>query len=156
MGYAVSGERSHFWRLTGLENLAFFGSLHGLNRKDAIERANELIALVGLAHAAHRAVREYSTGMTQRLSLARGLLGSPTFLLLDEPTRGLDPGSATKLRRFVSEELVGSRGISVLWATHDLEEMRTFCSSLVVLQNGRIAAQGEFDVVKDALSDVFG
>jgi len=93
--------------------------------------------------------------MTQRLSLARGLLGSPTFLLLDEPTRGLDPGSAEKLRYFVSEELVAKRGMTVLWATHDLQEMQSLCSTLVLLNQGRLAAYGDFDAIHDAMRDVF-
>ena len=155
VGYAVSGERSHFWRLSGRENLAFFGALHGKSRVAALARADELLDVVGLADAKDRAVREYSTGMTQRLSLARGLLGTPSFLLLDEPTRGLDPGNAERLRTLVADVLVAERGLNVLWATHDLEEMRSFCTSLIVLEDGRVAADGTFDAVQDTLSAVF-
>ena len=155
VGYAVSGDRSHFWRLSGVENLAFFGALHGLSRADALARAEELLELLELQNAAKRAVREYSTGMLQRLSVARGLLGQPHCLLLDEPTRGLDPGNAERLRQFVRDELVAKQKINVLWATHDVLEMESFCSSLLILDAGTVIAHGAYSAVRGQLGEVF-
>ena len=155
VGYAVSGDRSHFWRLSAVENLAFFGALHGLSRAKSLEAAHAVLALVGLENAKHRAVREYSTGMSQRLSVARGLLGEPECLLLDEPTRGLDPGNAQRLRQFVLDELVAARGINVLWATHDPQEMKSLCTSLIVLNQGRVVADGSYNHVQSKLEQVF-
>ena len=151
VGYAVSDERSHFWRLTGRENLRFFAALNGASTA----RITSALAEVGLAEAADRPVREYSTGMKQRLSLARALLGEPRVVLLDEPTRGLDPGGAARLRQLVRQELLGRRGATVVYATHDLSEMRDFCEALLVLSRGRVVATGAWDAVAPAFSQVF-
>lgn len=151
VGYAVSDERSHFWRLSALENLRFFAALHGVDPRDLPDR----LAQVGLADAAHRAVREFSTGMRQRLSIARALLGEPAVVLLDEPTRGLDPGGAERLRRLVQDRLVAERAATVLYATHDVAEMREFCPSLLLLKKGRLVARGGWDAVSPAFAEVF-
>ena len=156
VGYAVADERSHFWRLTGRQNLAFYAALHGLSGDAAERRIDQVLDIVDLADQAARSVREYSTGMRQRLSLARGLLGEPQVLLLDEPTRGLDPKNARRLRRFVRDRLIAERGITVLYATHIVEEMRDFCPRLVLLHEGRIVGDGSFDGVQDAFREVFG
>jgi ABC-2 type transport system ATP-binding protein len=84
--------RPPYWRLTGRHNLEFFAALHGLRRKAGRRRAEELLREVGLLEAADRRFAGYSSGMRLRLSLARALLGEPPVLLLDEPTRSLDPG----------------------------------------------------------------
>ena len=156
VGYAVADERSYFWRLTGRQNLAFFAALHGLGSEEARDRVDAALEVVDLVGPADRAVREYSTGMRQRLGLARSLLGDPRVLLLDEPTRGLDPRSAGRIRRFVCDELVGKRGMAVLYATHQIDEMRVLCPRLVLLAEGRVVGDGPFADLGDALSAVFG
>jgi ABC-2 type transport system ATP-binding protein len=152
VGYAVSDERSHFWRLSGRENLRFFAALQGVPEA----RADEALADVQLEAAAGRAVREYSTGMRQRLALARALLGDPEVLLLDEPTRGLDPGSAARFRRFVQDELVDKRRKTVLYATHDLLEMRSLCPELIAIGDGRLLDRGPWDRLEAGLASLFG
>ena len=156
VAYAVSGDRSHFWRLSGRENLHFFASLHGMSGPARTDRVREVLAVVELGSAADRPVREYSTGMRQRLSLARGLLGRPQVLLLDEPTRGLDPRSTERIRTFVADELVGRQGVTVLLATHDASEMRELCPRVVLLAEGRVRADGPFEDVQPAFDEVFG
>ena len=94
----IGDEHSLYWRLSGGENLAFFAALHGLRRSEALRDSAELLDLVGLAEAAERPVRGYSSGMRARLSLARALLAGPPLLLLDEPTRSLDPLAAAEFR----------------------------------------------------------
>lgn len=142
IGLVVAEERSFYWRLTGRQNLAFFAALHDLPSKEARARGAELLEVVGLADAADRPYREYSSGMRQRLSIARGLLASPRVLLMDEPTRALDPPSAAWIRRFVRERLVGERGTTVLLATHDLLEAETTCDRLALVEGGRVVAAG--------------
>ena len=141
VGFTVSGDRSHLWRLSGLENLRFFAALHGLAGAARDERIARVLTIVELdSAAAERPVREYSTGMRQRLSLARGLLGEPRVLLLDEPTRGLDPAGAERFGAFVRDELVGAQGLTVLLATHSDRVMRELCTRVVTLEAGRLSA----------------
>lgn len=156
VGYALGDERSHFWRLTGRQNLDFYAALHGLVGAARADRVAWACDVVDLATVADKAVRTYSTGMRQRLSLARGLLGDPRVLLLDEPTRGLDPRNANRIRRFVKDELLERRGITVLYATHNIEEMRDFCPRLVLLDHGRVMGDGPFASVQAAFEEVFG
>ena len=76
-------------------------------------------------------------------------------MLLDEPTRGLDPGNAARFRAFVHDELVGRRGASVVYATHDVAEMRDFCPEIALLKAGRVLARGAFDAVSPAFDEAF-
>ncbi len=143
--YVGGEERSFSWRLSGTQNLEFFAALHGLDRPAAARRAAEALERVGLAADGDRPVREYSTGMRQRLALARGLLGEPELLLLDEPTRGVDPAAASALRDLMREHLLtGAR--TTLLATHDPAEARAVCSRALLLKQGR--SQGPEPVEK--------
>ncbi len=139
VGYTVSGDRSHLWRLSGRENLRFFAALHGLRGTERQRRIDTVLGIVELdAAVAERPVREYSTGMRQRLSLARGLLGDPRVILLDEPTRGLDPAGAERFGAFIRDELVIQRGLTVLLATHSSRVMSELCTRVVHLEAGRL------------------
>jgi ABC-2 type transport system ATP-binding protein len=142
LGLVVAEERSFYWRLSGRDNLFFFAALHDLSGPARARQVDELLAVVGLEESARRPYREYSSGMRQRLSIARGLLASPRVVLMDEPTRALDPPSAAWIRRFVRETLVGERGATVLLATHDLLEAETTCDRLSLVEGGRIVAEG--------------
>jgi ABC-2 type transport system ATP-binding protein len=142
VGLALGDERSWYWRLSGRRNLEFFAALYGFGRAEAARRTESLLATVGLSHAADRRFDGYSTGMKMRLSLARALLPDPVVLLLDEPTRSLDPVAAADFRREVCA-LVDQRGIAVVYATHDLHEAAGIASRTVVLARGRIAASAE-------------
>lgn len=155
VGYALGDERSHFWRLTGVENLRFFAALHGLHGAENRDRIQHVIDVVDLTSVASRPVREYSTGMRQRLSIARGLLGEPKVLLLDEPSRGLDPSAARRIRDFVANELVAIRGVTVVYATHQIDEMRDFCPRMLLMNSGIVVADGPFDAMQDAFAEVF-
>ena len=148
--YVGGDERSFSWRLTGRQNLEFFAALHGIARARAQQRAGETLERVGLAREGDRPVREYSTGMRQRLALARGLLGGAELILLDEPTRGVDPGAALALRRFLKESVLAGECTALL-ATHDPEEARTLCRRAVLLKRGRLTAQGPVDEVLSQL-----
>jgi ABC-2 type transport system ATP-binding protein len=137
VGLMIGDEHSLYWRLSGKENLAFFGALHGLRRPEALRDAAELLDLVGLAEAAERPVRGYSSGMRARLSLARSLLAGPPLLLLDEPTRSLDPLAAVEFRE-MAVRLTRERGAGILLATHDLHEAAAVSDRIVVLAAGRV------------------
>jgi ABC-2 type transport system ATP-binding protein len=138
----IADERSLAWRLSGVQNLNLFAALYGVG-KDEVERtAERLLAAVGLDHAGTRMVGTYSSGMKQRLLIARALLSRPSVLLLDEPTRSLDPVSARDFRKFLREEIVGRQGCTVLLATHDADEAFELCDRLAVLDRGAVVARG--------------
>jgi ABC-2 type transport system ATP-binding protein len=138
----IADERSLNWRLSARENLRLFAALHSLRGAAAERRIDELLALVKLVEAADRAVSGFSSGMKQRLLVARTLLSRPSVLLLDEPTRSLDPISAREFRRFLREDVALAQGCTVLLATHNAEEAFELCDRVGVLHRGRLIAVG--------------
>ncbi len=142
IGFVTSDERSFYWRLTGRENLHFFAALCGLDPSVQRRRAAELLETMDLEAVADQQFLGYSSGMKQRLAIARAQLHDPPILCLDEPTRSLDPIAAKHLRRFVIERLNRERGKTVLLATHNLQEAEEMCGRLVVLDRGRVLRQG--------------
>jgi ABC-2 type transport system ATP-binding protein len=147
----IADERSLHWRLTAHENLRLFAALHGVRRPE--RRIAELVALVGLEATGQQLVGTYSSGMRQRLLIARALLAKPRILLLDEPTRSLDPLSARTLRTFLREELAQQQGCTILLATHNAEEAFGLCDRVVVLHQGRVLASGPADVLTAEVGD---
>ncbi|MBI4230096.1 MAG: ABC transporter ATP-binding protein [Planctomycetes bacterium] len=141
VGFASADERSFYWRLTGRENLAFFAAFHGLAPRDADGRIDRLREEIGL-DALDRRYGEYSTGMRHRLAIARALLHEPRILLLDEPTRSLDPIAADVLRGILRRTLAGRKGCAILLATHDLQEAQGVCDRIALLHRGERAAFG--------------
>jgi ABC-2 type transport system ATP-binding protein len=140
LGLMIGDERSHYWRLSGRRNLAFFGALAGMRRREALARAEQLLEEVDLSPAADRPVLGYSSGMRARLSLARAMLVDPPVLLLDEPTRNLDPLAASRFRESTSQ-LARERNAGVLFATHDLHEAVGMSNRILVLSAGRIVLE---------------
>ena len=128
----IADERSLHWRLSARENMRLFASLHGLRGAEATRRIEELLALVNLVEATDRQVSGFSSGMKQRLLVARTLLARPSVLLLDEPTRSLDPISARSFRRFLREDVALAQGCTVLLATHNAEEAFELCDRVGV------------------------
>ena len=141
VSFVVGDERSFFWPLSGRENLRYFGALHGLTAPAAAARADDLLARVGLLPAAGRAFRTYSRGMRQRLALARGLLGAPDVLLLDEPTLGLDPLGARDLRRFLRDDTIRAAGRTALVGTNDPAEASALGDRILLLEEGRLSGE---------------
>ncbi|MGH9865972.1 MAG: ABC transporter ATP-binding protein [Candidatus Acidiferrales bacterium] len=140
LGYYTSGDEGFYGRLTGRENLRLFAAMNNLNRSQAARRINELAELLGLEEILDRQARTYSTGMLQRLGLARSLLHAPAVLLLDEPTRSLDPLAAAEFRGFLKTEIVGRLGTTLLFASHTLSEVEEMAGRVVLLAQGRIRA----------------
>ncbi|HSH46152.1 MAG TPA: ABC transporter ATP-binding protein, partial [Longimicrobiales bacterium] len=133
----VADERSLNWRLTARQNLELFASLYGLRGPAADERVTSLLETVELTDTGTKMVGAFSSGMKQRLLIARALLGNPRVLLLDEPTRSLDPVSARRFRRFLREELAARQGCTVLLATHSADEAFDLCDRVAILDRGR-------------------
>ncbi|HKC79778.1 MAG TPA: ABC transporter ATP-binding protein [Gemmatimonadaceae bacterium] len=135
-------ERSLNWRLSAFENLRLFAGLHRMRTADATSRIGEALASVGLSESGNKLVGSYSSGMRQRLLLARALLSSPRVLLMDEPTRSLDPLAAHEFRRMLRDVIVDKGGATVVLATHNAEEAFTYCDRVAVIHHGRVAALG--------------
>jgi ABC-2 type transport system ATP-binding protein len=135
VGLVPSGDRSFYLRLSALENLVFFGRLHGLRKREARERGLAVLEQVGLASVAGRPMSTYSHGMQKRASVARALLVDPPVLLVDEATHDLDPEGAVQVRKLVRS--AAERGAAVLWATQRIEEIRGFADNVTVLELGR-------------------
>jgi ABC-2 type transport system ATP-binding protein len=147
----LATERSLAWRLSARENLRLYAALHRLDRQEAEKRASALLALVGLADTGARLVGTFSTGMRQRLLLARALLARPRMLLLDEPTRSLDPLAARDFREFLRQDIGAGHGCTVLLATHDADEVRDLCDRVGVLHRGRLVASGTRSAISTQL-----
>ena len=137
------GERGFYYRLTARENLDFFARLEGLGSGERRAQVERSLEIVDLARAAGKRFADLSTGMRQRLSIARTLIGDPDVLLLDEPTRALDPLHAGELRAFVRETLVRGLGKTVIVATNLLDEAFELADRGAVLRAARLH---EFDV----------
>ena len=142
IGYAISEERSFYWRLTGRQNLAFFAALNNLTLREAKARIAEVGRLAELDEFIDRQFMAYSAGMKQRLAIARALLTRPDILFLDEPTRALDPVAARTLREFLKRTLVGENGTTIFLATHNLVEAEELADRVAVLDHGHVLACG--------------
>ena len=140
VGLVPSGDRSFYLRISGLENLVFFGRLYGFRRREAKQRAREVLAAVGLEDVGRQPVGEYSHGMQKRLSVARALLTEPRVLLVDEATHDLDPQAARSVRRLVQG--IAEDGAAVLWATQRLDEIRDFAHQATLLRAGEVCFAG--------------
>ncbi|CAN5254603.1 ATP-binding cassette domain-containing protein [soil metagenome] len=134
------------WPLTGRENLVLFSRLRGMRRRDALARADALIEQFDMGHAADRRVHTYSGGMRRRIDIAAALVVPPKVLFLDEPTTGLDPRSRRSVWDLVSE--LAAEGVTVLLTTQYLEEADVLSDSIVVIDNGRVIANGTAEDLK--------
>jgi ABC-2 type transport system ATP-binding protein len=127
--------------LSVMQNLLYHAALHGIGRRDARLRGEEVLTRIGLADRAGSKVRDLSGGQMRRVEIARALLHRPRLLLLDEATVGLDVKARADILNHV-RQLVAEQGIGVLWATHLLDEI-TSSDDLVVLHQGQVLAQGK-------------
>jgi len=148
----VSGEeRSFYWRLSGKENLRFFGTLYGLEARELKKKIDELVDLLEMGEYADRRFDEYSTGMKQHLAIARCLLADARVLFMDEPTKSLDFQSARKLRRFIKDRVVSQEKRTVIFTTHNLQEAADFVDRIALMNKGRIKALGTVRELKEKI-----
>lgn len=136
IGLATAEERSFYWRLSCEKNMMFFARLYGLRDKEARTRIAGIFEKVGLTELADRRFSDISTGNKQKLAVARALLPEPPVLLLDEPTRSLDPLAAAEMRNLISS----LEGVSILLTSHNLSEIEELCHRVAVISNGEIKA----------------
>lgn len=153
VGLTSGDERGFYWRLTGRENLEFFAGLRGLSPRAARTSADAALERVGLSTAARDVVARYSTGMRQRLAFARALLGDPALLLLDEPTRSLDPEAADQVRALL--RVLAQSGRTILIATHTLAEAAAVCDRVAIVAGGRVRSIFAVPANEQALRDAY-
>lgn len=136
IGFATAEERSFYWRINCEQNLLFFARLYGMKDAAAKRRIDEIFVQLNLSDLAKRRFAELSTGNKQRLAVARALLAAPPVLLLDEPTRSLDPIAADSMR----ELILSLKDVSVLLTSHNLAEVEALCSRVAIISKGEIRA----------------
>lgn len=136
VGVSFGGDAGFYTRLSGRDNLRYFGTMYGLAGQELKARADYLIERVALQEHAKERVETYSRGMRQRLHIARALLHDPRVLLLDEPSSGLDPEQARRLRSLITE--LRGEGRAVLLTTHDMVEAEQLCQSVIIVNHGQV------------------
>ena len=145
IGYSGGDERSFYWRLSGRQNLVLFAALQNVPRAEIKERVDRYLSLAGLESKADIPFRSYSTGMRQRLALARSLLHDPPVLMLDEPNKGLDPLLQDDFKDFLKNKIVGEYKKTVLMATHDLEVALDVAHRVAFIHEGKLLYFGRPD-----------
>jgi ABC-2 type transport system ATP-binding protein len=137
----VSVDAAFFKKLSPMENLLFAARLYGIDSKLARRDTVRITERLGIAEKRlSRPVEQMSRGMQQKIAIARALLTSPTLLLLDEPTTGLDPRSKLDVQAFI-EEIRRSHDASIVLTTHDLDEAERLCDAITVINGGRVVAE---------------
>jgi ABC-2 type transport system ATP-binding protein len=126
---------------------AYFGELSGMPRQEAMKRAHEVLYYVGLGEARYRLLDTYSAGMKQRLKLAQALVHDPRILFLDEPTSNLDPTGRAEVLELI-RDIATNRSIQVILSSHILDDIESICSSVVILNKGKLAAEGRMDELR--------
>jgi len=142
MGLITCDERSFYWRLSGRQNLEFFAGLYGVSRHDASIRMDELFDTLDLIKSADRPYHTYSSGMKQKLAIARGYIVEPKILFYDEPTRSLDPVSAARIREWIEAKRKRSPEQTHIIATNHLYEAEQLCDRVFIINHGELVAQG--------------
>jgi ABC-2 type transport system ATP-binding protein len=138
LGTVLAGERSIYWKLSGRENLEYFAALYHIPSAVAKKRVDELIDRMEIKDRANELVEKYSTGMRQRIAIAKALLARPPILLLDEPTLGLDPQAAINLRELISQ--LKEEGHTILLTTHYMEEADQLSDRIGIIDTGKVIA----------------
>jgi ABC-2 type transport system ATP-binding protein len=138
----VSVEAAFYKQLSAWENLAYAARIYGTPMRGFRTRAEELLARFGLGRSyLDRPLRQLSRGQQQKVAIARSLLTTPSLLLMDEPTTGLDPRSKREVQEMV-DELRAERQVTIVVCTHDLEEAEALCDRVLLLDRGRVLADG--------------
>lgn len=162
LGYDIKQEQSVIRRyvgympeddclIPGMDAVSFtsyFGELSGMPRQEAMKRAHEVLFYVGLGESRYRLLETYSAGMKQRLKLAQAIVHDPKLLFLDEPTSNLDPQGRKEILELIVD-ITSKRDIQVLISSHILPDIESTCSYVVILNKGRLAAQGKISELKE-------
>ena len=145
VGLVTSNERSFYWRLTGQQNLEFFASIYKLDRDESRAWIGRLMEFLGITQYRDRRFDSFSTGTKQRFAIARGMLSRPKFLLLDEPTKGVDPVNAADIVDLLANKLDDIWRPTIIITSHDLREIELLCPRVGIMHRSRLIATGTVD-----------
>ena len=134
--------------MTAVQFVSYAGELCGMPRRDALQRAHEVLYYVGLDEERYRTVDGYSAGMKQRVKLAQALVHDPTLLLLDEPTNGMDTSGREEMLELV-KDIATDKNINVILSSHLLPDVEFACEEIVALSHGSVAIQGQIETLKE-------
>ena len=134
--------------MTAVQFVSYAGELCGMPRRDALQRAHEVLYYVGLDEERYRTVDGYSAGMKQREKLAQALVHDPTLLLLDEPTNGMDTSGREEMLELV-KDIATDKNINVILSSHLLPDVEFACEEIVALSHGSVAIQGQIETLKE-------
>jgi ABC-2 type transport system ATP-binding protein len=149
VGCMLMGERGLYWKLTGRENLEYFGALYHLAPDERRSRAEEILSMLDLEDIADRTVETYSSGQKMKLAFGKALINNAPLLVLDEPTNTLDVPSASELRAIVRK--LNKQGKTVIYTTHIMTEAETLCDRVAIIDHGQLLAIGSVDELKTSL-----
>lgn len=147
----VPDESNLYPELSGFDNLTFCASLYGMPKAERLKRAEELLATFGLSEVANKKFGAYSKGMKRKLTIAAGIIHHPKILFMDEPTTGIDVGSARQIRQLISK--LHRSGATIFLTTHYIEEAERLCERIAFIVNGKIV---KIDTVSNLLQPVQG
>ncbi|MCG2711281.1 MAG: ABC transporter ATP-binding protein [Candidatus Omnitrophica bacterium] len=147
IGLVTGDERSFYWRLTGRQNMEFFAALYNLSPGIRDKKIMDLLNILHIPEP-DKIFQQYSSGIKQKLSIARALLNDPDILFIDELTKNLDPTSTRELRMFIRETLVKKHSKTVFFSTHQLYEVERLADRMAFMSRGRIMAEGTLDELK--------
>lgn len=150
IGFAFSGSRGLYNRLSAIHNLKYFAELYAMDAEVTRKRIPELLELVGLADRGKDLVETYSSGMVQRLHIARALLHDPEILFLDEPTVGIDPVGARELRQTIRDLIALDK--TILLTTHYMAEAEELCQRIAIINHGEIIVNDSPDALKKRIT----
>lgn len=149
IGLVLAPDKGFYTRLSGLENLVYYGRLYGLSKQEATLKARRLLELTGLGEDGVRLYEEYSLGMRAKLSIAKALINDPEIVFLDEPTIGLDPLSAKRVRTLIKD--LAKSGVTVFMTSHNMWEVENLSDTVAVIKSGKIVAIGSPSELKERL-----
>ncbi|MFW6117811.1 MAG: ATP-binding cassette domain-containing protein [Thermoproteota archaeon] len=152
LGMVIGGERTLYWKLTARDNLMYFASLYKMPKDEARRRVEQLLDSMQLSDRGDERLEDYSTGMRQKVAIARALIHDPPILLLDEPTLGLDPSFSRQIRKQI-RSFVEDQSKTVLLATHYMEEADQLCDRVAVMSNGQVVAVDTPNHLKDRVKE---
>src|SRR3954463_16770347 len=153
IGYMPESD-AHIPGMNAVTFVGYCGQLAGLPPTDAMQRAHEVLYYVGLGEARYRNVDTYSTGMKQRIKLAQALVHDPDLLFLDEPTNGMDPKGRDEMLELI-RDLAHNKNVNLILSSHLLPDVEYVCNEVIVMDQGRIAASGPIEALKQPRGRVY-